>query len=81
MPAASLNTVVKLGIPDLLGGGPMRAEQLAQKAGVDEDRLYRIMRALTTLAGEIRVVFPVHPRTRTRIQAMGGPLSAPRAPP
>src|SRR4030095_16040789 len=49
MPAVALNVVVKLGIPDLLTGGPVRAGQLAQKTGIDEDSLYRIMRALSSV--------------------------------
>ena len=49
MPAISLNIIVKLGIPDLLAAGPMRAEQLSQKTGINEDRLYRILRALSTV--------------------------------
>ena len=49
MPAISLNIVVKLGIADLLAAGPMRAEQLSQKTGINEDRLYRIIRALSTV--------------------------------
>src|SRR5437870_1954504 len=49
MPAVSLNIVVKLGIPDLLGSGPLSIQQLSQKTGINEDRLYRIMRALSTV--------------------------------
>jgi O-methyltransferase len=49
MPAVALNIVVKLGIPDLLAGGPLRSEQLSRKTGVNEDRLYRIMRALSAV--------------------------------
>src|SRR5262245_383447 len=49
MPAVALNIVVKLGVPDLLARGPMRAEQLSQKTGINEDRLYRVLRALSTV--------------------------------
>src|SRR5262245_5199100 len=49
MPAMALNVVVKLGIPDLITNGPVRAEQLAQKTRINEDRLYRIMRALSSV--------------------------------
>src|SRR5262249_33900690 len=49
MPAISLNIVVKLGIPDLIGADPLSIEQLAQKTGIHEDRLYRVMRALSTV--------------------------------
>src|SRR4051812_1150192 len=49
MPAVSLNIVVKLGIPDLLTATPLPVDQLSKKIGVNEDRLYRVMRALTTV--------------------------------
>ncbi len=49
MPAISLNIVVKLGIPELLGADPMSIDQLAQKTEINEDRLYRVMRALSTV--------------------------------
>jgi len=49
MPAVALNIVVKLGIPDLLTGSGLRVEQLAQKTGINEDRLYRVMRALSSV--------------------------------
>jgi O-methyltransferase/methyltransferase family protein len=38
--------VVKLGVPDLLGRGPCSAAQLAAELNVNEDALYRTMRAL-----------------------------------
>ena len=49
MPPVSLNIVVKLGTPDLLASGPLSIEQLSQKTGINEDRLYRIMRALSSV--------------------------------
>ena len=49
MPAVSLNVIVKLGIPDLLAAGPLSVQQLSQKTGINEDRLYRVMRALSTV--------------------------------
>jgi hypothetical protein len=49
IPAISLNVVVKLGIADLLAGGPQPVATLAQKADVNEDRLYRVLRALTVV--------------------------------
>jgi len=49
MPAMSLNVIVKLGVPDLLAAGPLSIQQLSQKTGINEDRLYRVMRALSTV--------------------------------
>ena len=49
MPAMALNVVVKLGIPDLITNGPVRAEELAKRTQISEDRLYRIMRALSSV--------------------------------
>ncbi|MCK5055928.1 MAG: methyltransferase [Candidatus Aminicenantes bacterium] len=34
-------------IPDMLAGGPKNIEQLAKNTGLNEDALYRVMRALT----------------------------------
>ena len=39
----------KLGIADLLADGPRTAEELAARAGVNPDRLYRVLRALASL--------------------------------
>jgi SAM-dependent methyltransferase len=39
-------TATKLGIPDLLAGGPRAADDLAEAAGADPDALYRLLRML-----------------------------------
>jgi len=43
----------------------------------DPDRLAHLLAALNVLSRDIRVVFPVHPRTRSRIQAVPGWRPAP----
>jgi hypothetical protein len=47
--AAALQVVVRLGIADLLAGGPRTAAQLAGETGVQEDALYRVLRALASV--------------------------------
>ena len=37
----------------------------------DQGRLRRIMRRVEAIAGRLPVIFPVHPRTRARLEAMG----------
>jgi hypothetical protein len=49
IPAAAIQTVVKLGVPDQLAGGPRAVADLAAAAAVNEDALYRVMRALAGL--------------------------------
>ena len=44
--SAAVHSVARLGIPDLLRDGPRSAADLAQSTGVDEQTLYRVMRAL-----------------------------------
>lgn len=44
--SACLGVFVKLGIADLLGSEKKDVAQLAQKAGADEDYLFRVLRAL-----------------------------------
>lgn len=44
-----LYVAVKLGIADLLAGGPKSAEELAEVAGAHADALYRALRALASL--------------------------------
>jgi O-methyltransferase/methyltransferase family protein len=45
----ALYVVTKLGVPDLLSGGPEPAETLADRIGVNPDRLGRVMRALASV--------------------------------
>lgn len=55
--SACLGVFVKLGIADLLGDETMDVKQLSQKAGADEEYLFRVLRALEP-AGIVRRVSP-----------------------
>jgi SAM-dependent methyltransferase len=44
----TLYVAAKLGIPDQLGGGPLRADEVARRVGADPDAVYRLMRALAS---------------------------------
>jgi hypothetical protein len=57
--SAALQTAVKLGIPDRLIDGPRGVADLASATGTNEDALYRVLRALTT----VNVFQEVAPRT------------------
>jgi hypothetical protein len=48
MVASALQVVLRLGIPDRLAGAPKTAADLARTAGVPEDGLYRVLRALAS---------------------------------
>src|SRR5712692_1083434 len=45
----ALYVVAKLGVPDLLGHGPMTSEALGEKVGANPKALFRVMRHLATL--------------------------------
>jgi len=49
MASAALQTALKLQIPDRVAAGTKAVNELARDAGVDEDALYRIMRALASV--------------------------------
>jgi hypothetical protein len=49
MPAAALYSAAKLGIADLLAAGPKSVAELAAEAGAQEDALYRLLRALSSV--------------------------------
>ena len=49
MLSSSLQVVLRLGIADRLAGGPRTTADLAQTAGVTEDALYRVLRALASV--------------------------------
>jgi hypothetical protein len=46
--AAAVQTATRLKIPDMIGDKPVPIEELAEKAGLEPDLLYRLLRALTT---------------------------------
>lgn len=45
----ALGTVVELGVPDQLARGPRRCSDIARDAGVSDDALYRLLRALASV--------------------------------
>lgn len=47
--ASALQVAVCLGIPDKVAGGSRSAAELAQQSGVEEDGLYRVLRALASV--------------------------------
>src|SRR5215471_11313529 len=49
MASSALQTMLKLQIPDRVAAGVRAVNELARDAGVDEDALYRVMRALASL--------------------------------
>jgi hypothetical protein len=49
MASISVNIVARLGIADLLKDSPMTTAELATATNTNEDRLYRVMRALATV--------------------------------
>jgi hypothetical protein len=49
MVASAMQVVLRLGIPDWLARGPRTAAELAHAAGVREDGLYRVLRALASV--------------------------------
>lgn len=46
---ALIHAAVKLGVPDLLGDGPLPLGELARRLEVDEDRLNRLLRGLAVI--------------------------------
>jgi hypothetical protein len=59
MPAACLNIAVRLNIADQLSTGPKSTKALARAAKVNEDALYRVLRALASIG----MFEEVRPRT------------------
>src|SRR5262245_47963714 len=45
----AIGTVVEIGVPDRLAKGARRCSDIARDAGVSEDGLYRLMRALASV--------------------------------
>ena len=45
----AIGTVVEIGVPDQLAKGPRRCRDIAREAGVSEDGIYRLLRALASL--------------------------------
>lgn len=62
----AIGTVVELGIPDELRKGARRCSDLAREAGVSEDALYRLLRALASVG-----LFAEGSDRRFKLTAMG----------
>jgi UDP-N-acetylglucosamine 2-epimerase (non-hydrolysing) len=63
----------RLGVTDLESPPGFALVTLHRPSNVDDpDRLSAILQALSTVSLDVPVVFPVHPRTRARIEEMGG---------
>lgn len=62
----ALGTVVEIGVPDQLGKGARKCSDIAREAGVSEDALYRLLRALASVG-----VFAETGDRRFKLTAMG----------
>jgi hypothetical protein len=49
IPSACLNVAARLGVADRLAKGPANVQDIARSVEADEDALYRVMRALSTI--------------------------------
>jgi len=59
--------------------GPYGVVTLHRPSNVDDPAVLQgVLRVLDALAAQLPLVFPVHPRTRQRLDAAGLPLEAPR---
>lgn len=62
----AVGTVVELGVPDRLAKGSRRCREIAEEAGVSEDGLYRLLRALASVG-----LFAESSGRRFRLTGMG----------
>ena len=62
----ALDTIVEIGVPDQLAKGARQCRDLAREAGVSEDGLYRLMRALASVG-----LFAESADRRFRLTSMG----------
>jgi hypothetical protein len=62
----AIGTVVEIGVPDQLAKGPRPCRDIAREAGVSEDGLYRLLRALASVG-----VFAEGTGRRFRLTSMG----------
>jgi len=62
----AIGTIVEIGVPDRLAKGTHRCRDLARNAGVSEDGLYRLLRALASVG-----LFTESADRRFRLTAMG----------
>ncbi|HZQ70731.1 MAG TPA: methyltransferase [Terriglobales bacterium] len=62
----ALGTIVEIGVPDQLAKGARRCSDIARNAGVSEDGLYRLLRALASVG-----VFVESAERRFKLTSMG----------
>src|SRR5215471_16439820 len=62
----AVGTVVEIGVPDLLAKGARQCSDIAREAGVSEDGLYRLLRALASVG-----LFAESGDRRFRLTGMG----------
>lgn len=62
----AVGTIVELGVPDELAKGARQCKEIAREAGVSEDGLYRLLRALASVG-----LFSERADRRFRLTAMG----------
>src|SRR5215472_17235366 len=62
----AIGTVVEIGVPDQLAKGARQCRDIAREAGVSEDGLYRLLRALASVG-----VFAEGTGRRFRLTSMG----------
>src|SRR5689334_22292561 len=65
----ALGTIVEIGVPDQLAKGGRHCKDLAREAGVSEDALYRLLRALASVG-----LFTEGAERKFRLTRMGGLL-------
>ena len=64
--ARALGAFARLGIADMLTGGPRSAQQLAPALGVNEGSLFRLLRAVVSIGALTK-----HPANRFALSAFG----------
>ena len=62
----ALGTIVEIGVPDQFAKGARRCSDIAREAGVSEDGLYRLLRALASVG-----LFIEGPDRRFKLTGMG----------
>src|SRR5438045_8699155 len=62
----ALGTVVELGVPEQLAKGARRCSDIAREAGVSEDGIYRLLRALASVG-----LFVEGADRRSKLTALG----------
>src|SRR5690348_18253770 len=67
----ALGTIVEIGVPDQLAKGARRCSDIAREAGVSEDGMYRLLRALASLG-----LFAEAATPRSSLPARGSLLGA-----